>query len=176
MQQSVRLAGAPSAPPARDTQEGRFDGLVVAALRSFNGFLHIMLAIALVAASIMVVWEFVREAWVAIQGNNLSVGFLHALGTLFLLWTLSALITAEIGYIRTSRFQLRVFIEVAMITLLRQLIVRPVQQVAGDTAMDWTGWTQFGLVLLGILAIGVVHRLVGPTTGPLAEAPPPPAE
>ena len=140
---------------------GRLDALVLASLRLFNSFIHTMLAIALAAASVMVVWDFIDDVIDEIHSNPLGVGFLRALGTLFLLWTMSALITAEIGYIRTGHFQLRVFIEVAMITLLRQLIIRPMQLAVGHTSMDWAGMAQFGLVLCGLLTIGIVHRLVG---------------
>jgi uncharacterized membrane protein (DUF373 family) len=143
------------------SREGRLDAIVVASLRHFNSFIHTMLAIALAAASIMVVWDFIVDVIDEIHSSTLGVGFLRALGTLFLLWTMSALITAEIGYIRTGRFNLRVFIEVAMITLLRQLIIRPMQLAVGDTSMGWMDMAQFGLVLCGLLTIGIVHRLVG---------------
>ena len=143
------------------SREGHLDAIVVAALRLFNSFIHTMLAIALVAASVMVIWDFIVDLFDEIHNNPLGVGFLRALGTLFLLWTMSALITAEIGYIRTGRFQLRVFIEVAMITLLRQLIIRPMQLAVGDTSLGWMDMAQFGLVLCGLLTIGIVHRLVG---------------
>ena len=107
------------------------------------------------------VWDFIVDVIDEIHSSTLGVGFLRALGTLFLLWTMSALITAEIGYIRTGRFNLRVFIEVAMITLLRQLIIRPMQLAVGDNSMGWMDMAQFGLVLCGLLTIGIVHRLVG---------------
>ena len=147
------------------SRQGRLDAIVVTGLRHFNSFIHTMLGIALAAASVMVVWDFVANVIDELRSNTLGVGFLRALGTLFLLWTMSALITAEIGYIRTGRFNLRVFIEVAMITLLRQLIIRPMQVAVGDTPMGWMDMAQFGLVLSGLLTIGIVHRLVGQTAG-----------
>ncbi len=152
------------------SRQGRLDAVVVASLRHFNSVIHTMLAIALAAASVMVVWDFVVDVSDEIHNNSLGIGFLRALGTLFLLWTMSALITAEIGYIRTGRFNLRVFIEVAMITLLRQLIIRPMQIAVGDTAMDWAEMAQFGLVLCGLLTIGIVHWLV---VHPVPDAPVP---
>lgn len=137
--------------------------MLIRALRSFNSLLHVVLAVSLVAASAMVVWEFCAEAWSAFQQDRLAQGFLHALGVLFIVWTLSALISAEIDYVRTSRFHLRVFLEVAMITLLRQLIVRPVQAVAGDMPDgDWAqGAWQYVLLLAALLVVAVVHRLIG---------------
>lgn len=135
--------------------------LLIRSLKSFNGLLHVVLAVALVVASGMVVWEFCTEAWVAFQKDQLAHGFLHALGVLFIVWILSALISAEIDYVRTNRFHLRVFLEVAMITLLRQLIIRPVQAVAGDVNLgDWQGVWQYGLLLAGLLAVAIAHRLI----------------
>ncbi|WP_041794779.1 phosphate-starvation-inducible PsiE family protein [Pararhodospirillum photometricum] len=117
---------------------------LVRGLWVFNGLLHIVLAVALVLASAMVVLEFFHEAVLAYQQDKLAQGFLHALGVLFIVWTLSSLISAEIEYVRTGRFHLRVFLEVAMITLLRQLIVRPVQAVAGDVKVgDWSGFWEY---------------------------------
>jgi uncharacterized membrane protein (DUF373 family) len=144
-----------------DWQE-RFESKLVSSLKGFNGLLHVLLAVALVVASLMIVWQFAAEVATALRDGQLARGFLHALGTLFIVWTLSSLISAEIEYVATSRFQLRVFIEVAMITLLRQLIVEPVQVVAGPAGTE-TGFNEwhYGMVLAAILVVGVVHRLVG---------------
>lgn len=150
-----------AAPPST------LERLLIRSLKWFNGLLHVVLAVALVAASAMVVWEFCTEAWVAFQKDQLAHGFLHALGVLFIVWILSALISAEIDYVRTNRFHLRVFLEVAMITLLRQLIVRPVQAVAGDVSLgDWQGVWQYGLLLAGLVAVAVAHRLIGDDSKP----------
>jgi len=77
-------------PPMRELFEDR----LVKALRAFNHFLHVLLAIALVLASLMVLWEFVTAVAHAVQMNKLAQGFLQALGTLFIVWTLSSLISA----------------------------------------------------------------------------------
>ncbi|MBR9973466.1 phosphate-starvation-inducible PsiE family protein [Magnetospirillum sulfuroxidans] len=151
-----------SLPTSLPVPTTRLEHLLIRALKAFNGLLHVVLAVALVVASAMVVWEFGTEAWVAFQKDQLAHGFLHALGVLFIVWILSALISAEIDYVRTNRFHLRVFLEVAMITFLRQLIIRPVQAVAGDVSLgDWQGVWQYGLLLAGLLAVAIAHRLIG---------------
>ncbi|NTW99518.1 MAG: hypothetical protein HGB35_06255, partial [Geobacteraceae bacterium] len=76
-----------------------FEDRMVRALRAFNHFLHVLLAIALVMASMMVLYEFVIAVLHAIQLNQLAHGFLQALGILFIVWTLSSLISAEINYV-----------------------------------------------------------------------------
>jgi uncharacterized membrane protein (DUF373 family) len=138
-----------------------FEDRLVKALRAFNHFLHVLLAIALVMASMMVLWEFVVAVVHAIQLNQLAHGFLQALGTLFIVWTLSSLISAEINYVQNGVFHLVVFIEVAMITLLRQLIVDPVKvATAGQNAEQAFNSWHYGLLLASLMVIGILHKLV----------------
>jgi uncharacterized membrane protein (DUF373 family) len=138
-----------------------FEDRLVKALRAFNHFLHVLLAIALVMASMMVLWEFVMAVVVAVQMNQLAHGFLQALGTLFIVWTLSSLISAEINYVQNGVFHLVVFIEVAMITLLRQLIVEPVKvATAGQNPEQIFNAWHYGLLLASLMVIGILHKLV----------------
>lgn len=140
---------------------GPDESWLVLILKKFNALLHVLLAVALVVASIMVVLEFSMQVLDSFKSGELAQGFLHALGTLFIVWTLSSLIAAEIEYVQTNRFHLRVFIEVAMITLLRTLIVDPIQAVTtngGDRPFDVV---HYGALLVAILIVGIVHRLIG---------------
>ncbi len=138
-----------------------FEERLLNALKGFNHILHAFLAIALVLASIMVIWEFSFAVYQSVEHSNLAHGFLQALGTLFIVWTLSSLISAEINYVHTGVFHVTVFIEVAMITLLRQLIVEPVKIVTagGDPEQVFNTW-HYGLLLVALLVIGILHKLV----------------
>ncbi|NTV01584.1 MAG: hypothetical protein HGB04_02205 [Chlorobiaceae bacterium] len=141
--------------------KGTFEERLVRALQAFNHFLHVLLAIALVMASMMVLYEFVMAVVHAVQLNKLAQGFLQALGTLFIVWTLSSLISAEINYVQNGVFHLVVFIEVAMITLLRQLIVEPVKvATAGQNPEQLFNPLHYGLLLASLLVIGVLHKIV----------------
>ena len=138
-----------------------FETYLVAALRRFNYLLHALLAIALVIASLMVMWEFSVAVFNSVENGSLAAGFLQALGTLFIVWTLSSLISAEIIYVQSGVFLLVVFIEVAMITLLRQLIVEPVQVATNHHSLDSTfNVIHYGLLLVAVLVIGIVHKLI----------------
>jgi hypothetical protein len=55
-----------------------FEDRLLSALRAFNHILHALLAIALVLASIMVIWEFSVAVFQAIEHNN-PAGPGHAL-------------------------------------------------------------------------------------------------
>ncbi len=138
-----------------------FEDRLLSALRAFNHLLHAFLAVALVMASLMVVWEFSVSVVHAVELNNLAHGFLQSLGTLFIVWTLSSLISAEINYVQTGVFHVVVFIEVAMITLLRQLIVEPVRTATAGQSVEqlFNPW-HYGLLLASLLVIGILHKLV----------------
>ena len=142
-----------------------FEEKLLAALKGFNYFLHTALAVALVVASIMVMWDFTDAVITAIRHNSITRGFLQALGTLFIVWTLSSLISAEIHYVQSGVFHLTVLIEVAIITLLRQLIVEPVQLAVNEEGgISEALVTHHMLVLAALLVVGVLHWLVSRPT------------
>ncbi len=60
-----------------------FEDRLLSALRAFNHILHALLAIALVLASLMVMWEFSVAVFHAVEVNNLAHGFLQASGYTF---------------------------------------------------------------------------------------------
>jgi hypothetical protein len=134
-------------------------------LNRFNTLLHIALAIALVLASMMIIWQFSVDVINAIVHGHLIKGFLQSLGTLFLVWTLSSLISAEISFLQNGILHVRVFIEVIIITLLRQMLVEPVQiaTIETNTPENFDPY-HYGLILTAILVIGILHRLVGNTS------------
>ena len=138
-----------------------FEDRLLSALRAFNHILHAFLAVSLVLASVMVIWEFSMAVVHAVDMHNLAHGFLQSLGTLFIVWTLSSLISAEINYVQTGVFHVVVFIEVAMITLLRQLIVEPVKvATAGQNIEQLFNPWHYGLLLASLLVMGILHKLV----------------
>jgi uncharacterized membrane protein (DUF373 family) len=145
---------------------------LVRTLQSYNRFLHLLLAVALVVASLMVVWQFTVEVIQTLRSGAMAAGFLRALGTLFIVWTLSSLISAEVSYIERGYFRVRVFVEVTMITLLRQLIVAPVEIAAGTSkAEDVFSLAHYGLLLAALLVTGIAYWLVGDTTMSGGKAP-----
>lgn len=139
-----------------------FEQRLISTLTRFNRLLHAALALALLIASTMVIWEFSVEVSTAVLHNHMVRGFLQSLGTLFLVWTLSSLISAEISYLQDGVLEVRLFIEVAIITLLRQLITKPVMLATGQQSPDDVfDPMQYGLILAALLVAGMLHWLVG---------------
>jgi uncharacterized membrane protein (DUF373 family) len=118
-----------------------------------NGFAHLILGLALGASVLLFTWLFIVDVIFALEHDNLSQGFLHGLGTLMLLWTVSALITAEIGYMRGHKLTVDTFVEVAIVVILRKLITMPVQSTL-PSPEEFLLWVA-SAVLLGVMYLVV---------------------
>jgi uncharacterized membrane protein (DUF373 family) len=138
-----------------------FEQRLINGMKNFNQLIHVLLALALGVACVMVIWDFGLKAIEAWNAGNAANGFFHALGSLFILWTLSTLISAEMSYLQTGRIYVRVFVEVAMISVIREMIVQPVQVIStpGGDVGNFNP-VHYGLLLAALLVIGVVYKLV----------------
>lgn len=125
--------------------------LAIRAMLWLNGFAHIIIGLALATSVVMFTWLFFKDVQEAAYANNLVHGFLHALGTLMLLWSISALISAEIRYLNGSKLEVETFIEVVLVLFLRKLIVMPVQD-ASPTFEEIGMWVG-GAFVLGVLFV-----------------------
>jgi uncharacterized membrane protein (DUF373 family) len=137
-----------------------FEQKLIVGMKNFNQLIHVLLALALGIACVMVIWDFGLKAAEAWQAGNAANGFFHALGSLFILWTLSTLISAEMNYLQTGRTHVRVFVEVAMISVIREMIVQPVQVISSGQSESNFNPIHYGLLLAALLVIGVVYKLV----------------
>lgn len=120
--------------------------MAIKAMLWLNGFAHIVIGLALATSVIMFTWLFFNDVKEAAYAHNLVHGFLHALGTLMLLWSVSALISAEIRYLNGSKLLVETFIEVVLVLFLRKLIVMPVQD-ASPTMEEIAMWVGGAFVL-----------------------------
>ena len=127
------------------------------AMGLINGFAHLILGLALAASVLLFTWLFIDDVVNALRHDNLAQGFLHGLGTLMLLWTVSALITAEIRYMRGHALTVDTFVEVAIVVILRKLITMPVQSTlpSPEEFLLWVG----SAVLLGLMYLIVRFAL-----------------
>jgi uncharacterized membrane protein (DUF373 family) len=127
--------------------------IAIKAMLWLNGIAHIIIGLALAISVLMFTWLFFVDVKEAATAHNLIHGFLHALGTLMLLWSISALISAEIRYLRGHKLLVETFIEVVLVMFLRKLIVMPVQD-ADPTYME------IGMWLVGSLALGLLYIMI----------------
>lgn len=127
--------------------------IAVKAMLWLNGFAHIVIGLALATSVIMFTWLFFLDVQKAIDNHNVIHGFLHALGTLMLLWSISALISAEIRYLMGSKLLVETFIEVVLVLFLRKLIVMPVQDASPSMQ-------EIGTWLGGAFVMGLIYVMV----------------
>lgn len=125
--------------------------IAIRAMLWLNGFAHLVIGLALATSVIMFTWLFFLDVQAAANAHNLIHGFLHALGTLMLLWSISALISAEIRYLNGSKLLVETFVEVVLVLFLRKLIVMPVQD-ASPTIEEISIWVG-GAFVLGLIFI-----------------------
>ena len=124
----------------------------ISAMLWLNGAAHIVIGLALAISILMFTWLFFADMHQAIDTHNLVHGFLHALGTLMLLWTVSALITAEIRYLEGHKLEVDTFVEVALVVVLRKVITLPVvESPSMQEVLLWEG----GALILGVLYLVV---------------------
>jgi len=121
--------------------------MAIRAMLWLNGFAHIIIGLALATSVIMFTWLFFKDVQEAAYAHNLVHGFLHALGTLMLLWSISA----EIRYLNGSKLVVETFIEVVLVLFLRKLIVMPVQD-AMPTFEEVSMWAG-GAFMMGVLYV-----------------------
>lgn len=127
--------------------------IAVKAMLWLNGFAHIIIGLALASSVVMFTWLFFNDVKEAAYAHNLVHGFLHALGTLMLLWSISALISAEIRYLNGSKLIVETFIEVVLVLFLRKLIVMPVQDASPTL-------TEVGMWVGGAFVMGLIYVLI----------------
>lgn len=129
------------------------NNVAIKAMLWLNGFAHVIIGLALAVSILMFTWLFFIDVKEAAYAHNLVHGFLHALGTLMLLWAVSALISAEIRYLRGHKLLVETFIEVVLVMFLRKLIVIPVQDASPT-------FQEIGIWLGGAFVIGLVYVMV----------------
>ena len=133
------------------TKPGRDGSPLLSLMERFNRGIHLLLGIALVIASLMIAALFVVDVIGAFTHKTLISGFLHAVGSLLILWTFSELLHSEIRHLKGGKIELAVFIEVAIAATIRHMLV------AGTEPFDF----QASLMTLGqILTLGIVYWLM----------------
>ena len=114
---------------------------------------HVVISLALVAATVLIATLFFYEIYLAIKVHTLIQGFLRALGILLLLWTMVELISTEIKYLNGGEIDISVFVEVALIVVVREIIMLPV-------TVEEPGWIDLGKWVGAAALLGLTFFLV----------------
>ncbi len=111
-------------------------------------FARLTISLALVFATLLIAAAFFHDVYLAVLKHPFITGFVHSIGALLLLWTMVELIDMEKKLLHEGSVDISVFIEVALVIMVREVILLPVREIQPtwiDIAM-WTGAT----TLLGL--------------------------
>ncbi len=113
-----------------------------------NHFARLIISLALIFSTMLIAAVFFHDVYLALVKHPFITGFIHAIGALLLLWTMVELIDMEKQLLHQGSVDISIFIEVALVVMVREVILLPVREVHPswiDIAM-WTGAT----TLLGL--------------------------
>ncbi len=114
---------------------------------------HIVISLALVSATVLLTTLFFHDIYLAVTSHSLIKSFLHALGILLLLWTMVELIKTELDYLQGGAVDVAVFIEVALVVIVREVIMLPV-------AETHPGWVELGMWTGAAALLGLTYYFV----------------
>jgi len=114
-------------------------------------FGHAVISMALIAAIAVIATHFFVEIIHSIKIGSLFSGFIQALATLLLLWTLLELMQTEIGFLQGKPIDVVVFVQVALVVVVREIILLPVE-TAQPTFQDVGKWA-ITAALLGLTCL-----------------------
>ena len=134
----------------------RLDEYLLRFADRFSFALKLILVLALMGISIAVVGLFVGDV-VGLLQHRTAHGVLGALGSLLIVWVMVELMENEIRQLRGGRFKIQIFLGVALVALIRELLIASLEH--GDAASHAS-------ILAGIVSLGVVYWLISRAEAP----------
>ena len=128
----------------------RFDESLLRFSERFSFALKLILVVSLMGISMAVVGLFVGDVMSIFQHRS-AHGVLTALGSLLIIWVMVELMENEIRQLRGGRFRIQIFLGVALVALIRELLIVSLDHEAGGLQLT---------ILAGILVLGVVYWLI----------------
>ncbi|RMG73383.1 MAG: heme-binding sensor globin domain-containing protein, partial [Nitrospirae bacterium] len=116
----------------------------------FSSTMNLVLIFSLIMITLGVVGLFFYDIYRMFQGD-LSHGIITALGSLLILWVLIELMNTEIAHLKGGKFNISVFIGVALVAFIRDLMVTTLKHEKLELAY---------YLVAAILILGVVYWLV----------------
>lgn len=116
----------------------------------FSHTMNLVLVLALIGLTLGAVVMFVADIQKLITGN-LEHGIISALGTVLILWVMIRLMATEISLLKGGKFNMSVFIGVALITIIRETMIATLKHDKPETIY---------YLIAAVLVTGVVYWLV----------------
>jgi uncharacterized membrane protein (DUF373 family) len=128
----------------------KMDEFLLRFAERFSFALKLVLVLSLMGISVAVVGLFVGDVVHLFQQKS-AHGVLGALGSLLIIWVMVELMENEIRQLRGGNFRIQVFLGVALVALIRELLIASLEHAKSEQQLA---------ILAGILTLGVVHWLI----------------
>jgi uncharacterized membrane protein (DUF373 family) len=129
----------------------KMDSALITFAERFTYGLNLVLVLALIGLSIGVIVLFVSDIYTLVFSGNLEKGILSSLGTLLIIWVMVELMGTEIKYLKGGRFHIEIFVSVALVAIIRELLI---------STLAHESLQKMGVFLGAILILGVVYFLI----------------
>lgn len=133
----------------------RVKNLLINFSERFSQTMNLILVLALIGLTLGVIGLFISDVQKLLTGD-LESGIITALGSLLILWVVIELMDTEIAHLRGGKFQISVFIGVALVTTIRETMIATLKHEKPETVY---------YLVAAVLVIGVVYWLVKRTEG-----------
>ncbi len=107
----------------------RFETYLIEFAKRFTYGLNLILVVALIFISFSVIGLFASDVSHLFEGN-VAEGLLRSIGTLLILWVMIELLDTEVRHLRGGEFAVRVFVGVALVALIRELLLSSFQEAS----------------------------------------------
>lgn len=130
----------------------RLDSALISLAERVTYGLNLILVLSLIGIALGIVGLFAFEvSQLVLFPGSFETGILTALGTLLIIWVVIELMRTEINYLRGERFHTEIFVSVAMVAFIRELLIASLAEEAP---------TNLALMLAAILVLGIVYFLM----------------
>ncbi|GBD98837.1 phosphate-starvation-inducible E [bacterium BMS3Abin07] len=129
--------------------------LLITFAEKFSSVMNLVLVLALIVITLGVVGLFVSDLVNLVRGNNISHGIITVLGSLLILWVMIELMNTEIAHLKGGKFNISVFIGVALVTFIRDLMINALKH--DETSFQaLSAYYPIGVIFI----LGIVYWLV----------------
>ncbi len=131
----------------------KMDNYLINLAERFAYGLNMFLVFALLGLSLGVVALFGFEIFQLFTGG-IAKNLISALGTLLVIWVMIELLKTETEYLRGERFHIEVFLSVALVAFIRELLI---------ASLSHEKLLNLLVFLLAVLVLGIVYFLITKT-------------
>lgn len=116
----------------------------------FSQFLNMALVFGLIVVTLAVVYLCGRDIYGIFIGK-LEQTIITALGSVLILWVMLELINTEIAHLKGGKFKISVFVGVALVTIIRELMIATLRHDSIEFIAS---------LVASVLVIGIIYWLI----------------